>query len=354
MPNAGNVDSPIILISAGRSGTSLVLNLLDQHPDVSSVGETANFIFHIWSGVEVSAGITSATFEHGQPVSFDERAARCVRQAFLTCFHGQTKRWFQKPIGVPLAMSWKFGSDWEGAAQWYWRVLRTCFPKAVYLTILRHPCDVVLSSCAYWGTSQSSAWRGLGCLASILTHPSSPVRYAIHYEQLVREPEPQVRRLFEYLELDVRPEVFRSFEKVHAAAPGRDKLERGAGSTRQDNWSQLEPTMTSPDYLRLINQLHEKFGHVVDWPEHLAIENVERAQVPEPLDKDELINKLRDNISSLNNRLYAQSIERVKRDAEIRQELKAEYRRPPLPSRILKALRNRWRSRNSDKTVGSI
>ena len=45
MPNEDNILRPITLVSYGRSGTSLVHNILAAHPDIEGCGETMPLIF---------------------------------------------------------------------------------------------------------------------------------------------------------------------------------------------------------------------------------------------------------------------------------------------------------------------
>jgi hypothetical protein len=43
-----NIYQPIILVGAGRSGTTLLTRLFDQHPDIDFRGETAFLLPRLW------------------------------------------------------------------------------------------------------------------------------------------------------------------------------------------------------------------------------------------------------------------------------------------------------------------
>ena len=97
-----NIKSPITLISHGRSGTSLLQNIFDAHPDISVAGETADLIFSTWYSLWRAKGIVPGLIENGNVVPWEQRAARGVRAVFDEIFNIETQYWMQKPIGQPF------------------------------------------------------------------------------------------------------------------------------------------------------------------------------------------------------------------------------------------------------------
>lgn len=268
MPTPTNVDAPVILIGAGRSGTSLVSRIFDLHPDCISVGETVNLIFGPWQAVALSSASISPLVEGDAWVSEDERAARVVRQTFLTCFPDTRRHWMQKPIGIPKAVSEKFddvASPEAGA--YYWRVMTTAFPRARYVAILRHPCDVVLSGRSKWGFSDRSLWRTLATLSGYLTHPDSPVRHVVRYEALVAHPESTVRAMCDAMEIPFDAAMLAGFDEVHVPAPGREDPSQ-SGYSRRDEWAALDPLQISPAQRRAITAAFDRFSTGIEWPAH--------------------------------------------------------------------------------------
>src|SRR5438552_8815533 len=173
MPNRHNIDAPITLVGFGRSGSSLVSDVFDRHPDVRFVGETVNLIFGSWYALEYSSGNIPALHEGRRWVPEEERAGRVVRETFLTCFPDNRRYWFHKPSDVPTTVISRFDeTQWSDAAEWFWKVMHASFPKGTFFTILRHPCDIVLSGKGYWGYDELTMWWSLGYMAYLLAHPS--------------------------------------------------------------------------------------------------------------------------------------------------------------------------------------
>jgi len=267
MPNASNIDAPIILVGPGRSGTSLISNVFGHHPDCAAVGETVNFIFGIWTALHTSASMIPPLIENGQPVPDEERAGRLVREAFLTAFPDSRGRWMQKPIGVPNAVVEMFRDDpgSDEAASFYWRVFRSSFPRARYITLLRHPCDVVLSGVAHWGQDEATLWRRFSDLARFLLHADAPPIHAVLYEDLVRDPDATVRALCAAVELPFEPAMLDAFKEVHVPAPGREAPELTAYSRRHE-WDTLNPAWITRAERDSLTALFTRFGRELHWP----------------------------------------------------------------------------------------
>ena len=268
MPNAQNVDAPIVLVGSGRSGTSLVSSLFDLHPDVRFVGETTNLIFEIWSAIDEMVGIVPPLITDGEPIGHQELAARVVRQTFLTCFPDDKLQWMHKPLGVPKAVSERFPSldQWDEAAEWYWSGLSRAFPGGVFFALLRQPCDVVLSSRAKWGYSEEDLWWSLAYMSHLLRHPRSLVKQAFSYEQLLKEPESETRRIFDYAAVPFDAAVLEAFEVIHAPPPDREPI-AGATNSRFGSWEQLDPSSARGEYVRSVIRSFEHFGLPCELPD---------------------------------------------------------------------------------------
>jgi hypothetical protein len=271
MPSPDNAGSPITLVSFGRSGSSLIANAFERHPEFSNAGETVNLIIGTWRAVELANPVLNASIEDGRYVTGDVRAARLVRQALATTVPSDRPRWFQKPIGVPVGITEIFSNDeWDEAATWYWKVFAQSFPGARYFTILRNPFDVILSARDYWGYDEATLWWSLGLMSHLLSHPSSLVKYAVRFEDLVRDPRDTVGALFEHLEVPFHEDVMAAFSQVHVPAKGREQLAPGAVSRRSD-WDGLDPSAAQSGryptrFLGPVLALFEKFDIDVEIP----------------------------------------------------------------------------------------
>jgi hypothetical protein len=277
LPNICNVDSPITLLSYGRSGSSLLSKIFELHPDFSFVGETGNFIYDLWKGYEFSAGGLAPSIKDGRWVPDDERSGRMVRDVFLSCFPDDKKYWFHKPIGVPIALSLRINAgafkeeEWDKAAVWYWNVINSSFPKAKFITILRHPFDVVLSSKSYWGYDEADIWWNYGLMSYLHLHPLSKIEYAISYDDMVTAPENTIRSLFEFIGVTFDKKVMDAFKTVHAAAKGREQIASNKLS-RRNEWSQLDKRKINTKYLGIILSLFDKFNIKIELPSQISTE----------------------------------------------------------------------------------
>ena len=50
-----------------------------------------------------------------------------------------------------------------------------------FITILRHPCDVVLSAQGYWGREELQIWRGIATMSRCILHKASKITYAVKF-----------------------------------------------------------------------------------------------------------------------------------------------------------------------------
>lgn len=299
MPNQDNIEAPITLVSFGRSGTSLISQIFALHPDCHSVNETANLIFDVWHAIKFSSGFTPPLFEGDNRVSDENRASRIVRQVFLTCFPNDRSHWFHKPIGIPTVLQRNYDDDqWPEAAEWYWQVIRQTFPKARFFTILRHPCDIVLSLQARSGFDQAIIWRLVRNMAYLLTHPASPVEYAIHFEELIQNNEKVLKDLFSYLNLSFTPRVLNAFSQNHVASEGKPPINLTL-TNRSMEWDQIDPGKVSGTSIENITNLFNRFGYQLQWPAHLSKSNITSNDELEERELKQIIADLHLKINSL-------------------------------------------------------
>ncbi|MGB3558934.1 MAG: sulfotransferase [Geitlerinemataceae cyanobacterium] len=267
--------SPITLISHGRSGTSLLQNIFEAHPDISVAGETADLIFSTWYSISRAEGIIPGLIERGKVVPWDERVSRGVRAVFDELFDLKTPYWMQKPIGQPFVINYlrQQGNSLEEWFDLYWEILDRVFPGGKFITILRHPCDVVLSSKEYWGRDPVHVWRDLATVARCILHPSSKIEFAVNYEQLVREPEWVLKKLFLNLEIDYHPRVLSALNYIYVPNNNGWKQEKNEFQdkidkrfSRRDRWKQVDLSIVDPEDLKAIEKLWQHFGWELEVP----------------------------------------------------------------------------------------
>ncbi len=253
MPQNENILAPITIVGNGRSGTSLLSALFRLHSECSFVGETVNTIHGIYRALQTSLPPN----RHGEIAEF-------VRHAFLHLYPTKTIRWMQKPIGVPVVHT--TFSDEDEFIGWFWQVMEEVFPNACYLTVLRHPLDVLVSSQDWWNCTARAIVESNRIVAKIITHERSKVSFAIDYRQLVEHPEREVRRLFEHVDLAFEPKCMEVFDtalvmKQNGQSDEQDSLanRRSKSFTRRDQWSLIEPVYLTDNYRAAVDACWGKF-----------------------------------------------------------------------------------------------
>ncbi len=275
MPNPENVCAPLSLVAYGRSGTSVLQAVFEAHPMFEVAGETTELIFGAHLAVEMSRDlIRGQTDPGGEYLSQPMRAALAARAALLSILPSDKPHWMQKPIGLPMLRPYAQGPDKSAGLngpcppEWYWSVLKNVFPKGRYFTVLRQPCDVVLSAIDYWGWDERVVWQNLADHCRILMHEASQVEYAVNFENLVEDPEAAITRLFEKFEIPWHDCVMCAMKKIHVPGKGRANINPRQMS-RRDQWRRLNPSAVPPGAILDIDRLWHKFDLSFELPDHL-------------------------------------------------------------------------------------
>lgn len=271
MPNQRNIKSPIILISPGRSGTTLISDVFDKRPECSSCGETVDLIFDLWNAAQRSLSHISSEKSLDPSQSNDSVNAEFVRQGFLALLSDDKSLWFQKPIGIPVAFSASLFdvASWEEKARSYWHVMNNVFPEAKYFTILRHPCDVVMSFKRRFSVDEKTCWAILGFLSTIIAHPDSRVKHAISYDALVSDSESTLKSLLSHLDVDFCNEMIDSFQVVHSWHNDGQSSNQSEFSWKRQ-WDELDPVYAEARFVEPIKALFAKYGYTLQLPDTIS------------------------------------------------------------------------------------
>jgi hypothetical protein len=273
MPNAANIDAPIVLVSPGRSGTTLLSAVFDGHPDCSSCGETIDLIFDLWNSAQRSLSHLTPDLDAASLAPAQDRIAQFVRGGFLLLLNDGKRHWFQKPIGIPAAFSPYLFDDaaWDDRARQYWHVMRCTFPRGRFFTVLRHPCDTVISYKNRFDVDERTSWAMLGFLAHILQHEDSAVGHAVPFDALVDDREAALRGLLSFVGLPYRSEMLDAFNTLHTQSERRGSS-HGSDFSWKNRWHELDPQFAEARFVDPIRRLYAKFGRELDLP--LACERV--------------------------------------------------------------------------------
>ncbi len=231
-------EPPVFVLTASRSGSTLLRFLLDSHPDLacppeSGVANACVALARSWAALE-NAG-SGHRRKINDPVTLSPRAAAAIRHAIDLAHdqylaHSGKRRWCDKSL-----------ESYQVAD-----VMAQVYPDAKFICLFRHCMDVVASgveSCP-WGVSRfgfdpfvvqypgnsvaaiGSYW--LACAQAILAfeeqHPERCHR--VRYEDLVTAPEKTAAGIFSFLGAGQIPGISQTcFRTPHEGdGPGDEKI----------------------------------------------------------------------------------------------------------------------------------
>ncbi|MCR9248539.1 MAG: sulfotransferase [bacterium] len=207
---------PVLLVSGPRSGSTYAVALLGSHPRIHMTNEAA-WVTFLRKTFLLSSTPSSQAIDDGEgfatPGILPEKYTEAVAHSYLSVMRPFVDELYRR-VGPDLASCDYYGDkvmgvrDLEFAAKW--------FEESVFVHLVRDPRDTIASTFAFsekqpalWDTStfetrvQHMA-HFLERTAAILAQRQS-VR--VRYEDLMTDNAAQVRAIFEFLELDVTPEV---------------------------------------------------------------------------------------------------------------------------------------------------
>jgi hypothetical protein len=223
----------VFLAGLHRSGTTLLARLLAAHPEVSGFSGTGvdadegQLLQTVYPAARVWGG--PGRFGFAPEAHFTEEQASEAKARRL--FEEWSPHWdLSRPVllekSPPNLLKTRF--------------LQALFPDSAFVVVLRHPIAVSLAT---------AKWRRTRRLGRLIEHwlrcheifavdkPLLERVHVIRYEDLVREPEPILRGVFEFLELD--------------PIPPSEPVEAGADERYFTQWRELKRDPRMRAYLDL-------------------------------------------------------------------------------------------------------
>jgi hypothetical protein len=239
---SGNLPPAPFVVGVGRSGTTLLRLMLDAHPHLAIGPETQFVADLIGLDDPVDAIINSRTWgDFGlDPDEFARRASGQDLAGVLRAFYGLyaesrgKPRWGEKTPGYVRSMD----------------SIAAVLPEARFIHLIRDGRDVALSRRARgMGADKPMAktanlWRRRIEDARKQAKGLEGRYLELRYEDLVADPEPELRRICELIELDFDPAMLRHDEgasdrltelgdlKAEGMRQARDAGERAAAHAR--------------------------------------------------------------------------------------------------------------------------
>jgi tetratricopeptide (TPR) repeat protein len=241
---------PVFIMGLPRSGTTLIEQILAAHSavrpggELTFVGEWPQFIQRLCPDAapfpENLARMWSADYRHVANLLRDYYFARSEARGLLQ----------------PGAM---FFTDKMPFNEMWLPLVCMAFPNAKIVRVVRHPLDVCVSMLSHelthgynCGYRMETIVQHLSAMCDLSQHYRRELEFeelTLRYEDLVRQPEQQVRHLLDYLELPFEPACLSFHERRrYAATPSyvqvTEKLNERSVGRHRHYLEQLAPGMT--------------------------------------------------------------------------------------------------------------
>ena len=230
MPNATNVTAPINIHGFGRSGTTLLQNLLGATGFIQVCNEPMGLLFHSFRGGETMLAshdkeITGLPNDNRAPI-------RAVHAAYAALLPSGKPSWCQKLGGIPNTIVWDTlitEDDHAYAPElyafpytWWWRCVQTSFPLSQDLLILRAWRNVLVSRAKLIGGDPIRIAEDLAVYYNLMAHPAARFDMTLRLEDLAKEPAKSMIQLCRVLGIAYKAEYLRAMEWYASGSRDRD------------------------------------------------------------------------------------------------------------------------------------
>ena len=251
------MEAPIVIIGNGGSGSSLLNQMLDAHPDIAMRGEMKFLIPRAWAAFrEADANTSLRNLERhfdvvpdlearitGSPSQFQEFLRTLERDEFLrmgAVLRQAVAAWFC--LTGESARFWGFKEIMNGNHYRYdWGIYDHVFPEACWVHILRHPAHQVRAAARLSNQPLSAAtapallhnWLAIVEMSRQRVHTGH--YHEIRYEDLIRAPQRTLTPLLDALGLgwheDCRLPMGRQWGAASERAPLPANMEKLISAT---------------------------------------------------------------------------------------------------------------------------
>jgi hypothetical protein len=245
----------VFLAGLHRSGTTLLARLLAAHPEISGFSDT---------GAPADEGqhlqtVYPSDHEYGRPGRFGfapemhltESSPLVSEQNAAALLEEWSPHW---DLSRPLLLEKSPPNLLKT------RFLQALYPGSAFVVIVRHPIPVSIPTAKWRGTRRYDRLfeHWLRCHALFDADREHLERvHVLQYEQLVRDPATELRRIFEFLELDPIPPSEAVGTRANAKYFGR--------------WNELKRDLRMRAYLDLVSLWYERrmrrYGYSLLFPE---------------------------------------------------------------------------------------
>ena len=229
---------PIFLISMPRAGSTLLEQMLDQHGDIQAVGELPYLRALVRSALEIHT--------RRRPVKVPELVAEMVPEETAAYGEDYLERASLHLHGRPRYFIDKMPMNWSDVP-----FIRRVLPQARFIEIRRDPMDCCFSNFIhYFSRAHASSFslRDIGRsyvdYARMLDHihaVAPDLVCHVVYEDLVENPERELRRVLDYLDLQWDESLLRFYESDRTVrTPSAEQVRRPLNRSGMGAWKPYE------------------------------------------------------------------------------------------------------------------
>jgi hypothetical protein len=209
------LDAPIIIIGAGRSGSTLLDRMLDAHPDIHMFGETEFLIATLWKYILEIRERSLSTI--ADPVQLGSELARLGKVELNVV---------REMFGLESISkgTWGFKEIWNGARGVDWAIYDLVFPAAIWVHLVRNPLDYARSALRWKSIEMSQPQlevhvKRWSMMVDVSRERVSTGRFIeIRYEDLVANPRSALGPIFSRLGLEFHESCMAPLEQAWAVS----------------------------------------------------------------------------------------------------------------------------------------
>jgi tetratricopeptide (TPR) repeat protein len=227
---------PIFILGRPRSGSTLVEQILASHPAVEGAGELP-YVPALAAGFRAGAGPAYGSDYLDALAATPPAALAALGEAYLA--RAQAHRRLGRPYFV----------DKRPANFAHLALIHLMLPNARIVDVRRHPAGCCWSMFTTYATKARLTLPELGRFYSdyvtLMAHFDAVLPGRVHrviYEDLVADPEAEVRRLLDHLGLPFDPACLRFHETRRTViTPSSEQVRRPISGAAVDHWRRFEP-----------------------------------------------------------------------------------------------------------------
>lgn len=273
-----NLCDPVFVTGMNGSGTTLVLRILDRHPNLYAFPMETKIMPHFILTLNRYGDLN--VDDNFLRLWNDIRSSPCFRFANKRIAPPLPENWQEFPRNLSTIFDSVFGffALKEGKHRWcektpmhalHITLLAKIFPDASFVHVIRDGRDCAASFHRRWRNTPECTiyrWKNLVCKARSEGSMLGERYFQIRYEKLTTAPEKQVRRLCSFLGLEYKDDLLKSAQGNHKAS--RTLTGNGPIFTNTGKWRIYFDDKQVRRLERIAGSTLSSLGYSVKYPEY--------------------------------------------------------------------------------------